>query len=69
MCFETVDFCTIFDEVPSPVSILDRDEGVSSLWPVGVYLIFTVRSKQKYLIDGLKDFTVFGKTIVGLQDQ
>ena len=68
---ETVDFRTIFDEAPSPVSIFDRDAYVYLYDPEkGVY-VFDIYGafKTKVSYYGLKDFTVFGKTIVGLQDQ
>jgi hypothetical protein len=68
---ETVDFRIIFDEVPSPVSIFDQDGFVYLYDPDKGIFIFDIygsfKSKISYL--GLSDVNVFGKTIVGLQDQ
>jgi hypothetical protein len=68
---ETVDFRIIFDEVPAPVKIFDQDGFVYLYDPEkGIYVFDiygTFKTKVSYL--GLTDLNVFGKTMVGLQQQ
>ncbi|MFT3846613.1 MAG: hypothetical protein QM725_16255 [Lacibacter sp.] len=68
---ETVDLRSIFDEVPSPVKIIDQEGFVYLYDPEkGVYVfdIFgTFKTKISYL--GLTDLTVVGKTLIGIEQQ
>lgn len=67
---ETSDFRVIFDEVPSPAKIIDRDKFVYLYDPEkGIYVFDIYGSfKTKLSYKKLKDFTVIGNTIAGIQD-
>jgi hypothetical protein len=67
---ETTDFRIIFDEVPSPAVITDRDQFVYLYDPEkGVYVFDIYGSfKTKLSYKKLTDFTVIGNTIAGIQD-
>ncbi len=66
----TPDLRMVFDEVPSPEKIVDQEGYVYLYDPVkGVYVFDiygTFKTKISYL--GLNSFTVFGKTIAGIND-
>ena len=69
--FETVDFRTIFDGVPSPTQIFDQD-GFVFLYDAekGVYIFDIYGSFQsKISYTGLKDVSVFGKTMIGIEKE
>jgi len=69
--FETVDFRIIFDEVPSPAQIFDQDGFVYLYDPEKGIFVFDIygsfKTKISYL--GLSNLSIFGKTIVGIDDQ
>lgn len=69
--YETVDFRIIFDEVPSPTQIFDQDGFVYLYDPEkGIYVFDIYGSfKTKISFLGLSSLSIFGKTIVGIQDQ
>lgn len=68
---ETVDFRIIFDEAPTPTQIFDQDGFVYLYDPEkGIYVFDiygTFKTKLSYI--GLKDVTVVGKTIIGIEQQ
>ncbi len=69
--FATVDFRTIFDDVPSPTHIFDQD-GFVYLYDSekGIYVFDIYGSfKNKISYIGLKDVSVFATTIVGIQNE
>lgn len=69
--FATVDFRTIFDDVPSPTHIFDQD-GYVYLYDSekGIYIFDIYGSfKNKISYIGLKDVSVFGTTIVGIENE
>ena len=67
---ETVDFRQLFDSVPSPTQIVDRDGFVYLYDPKkGIYIFDnygTFKSKVSFLL--WKDFAVIGKNIYGFDD-
>ncbi len=69
--FETVDLRTVFEEVPTPTQIFDQDGFVYLYDPAkGVYVFDyygSFKTKVSYL--GLTDLSVFGKTVIGLENQ
>lgn len=69
--FETVDFRIIFDEVPSPTQIFDQDGFVYLYDPEKGIYVFDIygsfKTKISYL--GLSSLSIFGKTIVGIDNQ
>ncbi len=69
--FATVDFRTIFDDVPSPTHIFDQDGFIYLYDPEkGVYIFDIYGSfKNKISYTGLKDVSVFGTTIVGIENE
>jgi hypothetical protein len=68
---ETVDFRIIFDEAPTPTQIFDQDGFVYLYDPEkGIYVFDIYGSfKTKLSYIGLKDVTVVGKTIIGIEQQ
>ncbi len=68
---ETVDFRIIFDDVPSPTQIFDQDgfiylyDSAKGMYVFDIYGSF--KTKISYL--GLTDLAIFGKTIIGLDQQ
>lgn len=68
---ETVDFRIIFDEAPTPTQIFDQDGFVYLYDPEkGIYVFDIYGSfKTKLSYTGLKDVTVVGKTIIGIEQQ
>ncbi|MFN4285222.1 MAG: hypothetical protein ACK4E8_04575 [Lacibacter sp.] len=66
---ETIDFRQIFDQVPSPVKIVDQEGFVYLFDPEkGVYVFDIYGSfKTRLSYTGLTDFHVFGKTIAGIR--
>lgn len=70
LLFESVDFRLLFDEVPSPQRIVDRDgyvylyDAQQGLYQFDYYGSF----KQLYRFTGWKAFAVSGKNIVGIDD-
>lgn len=68
---ETVDFRSIFDEVPSPTQIIDQDGFVYLYDPEKGIYVFDIygsfKTKISYL--GLTDLTVVGKTVLGIEQQ
>ncbi len=67
---ETLDFRMIFDSVPSPVSIIDRDGFVYLYDPEkGIYVFdYYGAFKSKLMFLKWKDFEVIGKNIYGFDD-
>lgn len=67
---ETIDFRQIFDQVPSPVKIVDQEGFVYLYDPEkGVYVFDIYGSfKTRVSYTGLTDFHVFGKTIAGIRN-
>ncbi len=67
---ETVDFRQLFDSVPSPVQIKDRDGFVYLYDPLkGLYIFdYYGTFKNKITFLNWKDFTVIGKNIYGFDD-
>ena len=68
---ETVEFRLLFDSVPSPVKIIDRDGFVYLYDPEkGMYVFdYYGAFKNKLTFLNWKDFTVNGKTIYGFDDK
>jgi hypothetical protein len=68
--FESVDFRIIFDQVPAPFQIIDREGFVYLNDPSKGVFVFDIygsfKTKVSYI--GIKTFTVFGKTLVGLME-
>jgi len=64
---ETPDLRTIFDEVPSPVSLVDQDGFVYLYDPEKGLYVFDIYGtfKTKISYTGLTDVTVIGKTFAG----
>jgi len=69
--FETVDLRIIFDEVPSPTHIFDHDGFVYLYDPEKGFYVFDIYGsfKTKISYKGLTDVTVFGKTILGIENK
>jgi len=67
---ETVEFRLLFDSVPSPVKIIDRDGFIYLYDPKkGMYVFdYYGAFKNKLTFLNWKDFTVTGKTIYGFDD-
>lgn len=68
---ETVDFRLLFDSVPSPVRITDRDGFIYLYDPArGMYVFDYYGSfKNKIAFLHWRDFTVYGKHIYGFDDK
>jgi hypothetical protein len=68
---ETVDFRLLFDSVPSPVKIVDRDGFVYLYDPKkGMYVFdYYGAFKNKLTFLNWKDFTVYSKNIYGFDDK
>lgn len=68
---ETVEFRMFMDDVPSPTHIFDQDGFVYLYDPEkGIYVFDIYGSfKNKISYTGLTDLGIFGKTIVGIDDQ
>ena len=68
---ETVEFRLLFDSVPSPIKIVDRDGFVYLYDPKkGMYVFdYYGAFKNKLTFLNWKDFTVNGKTIYGFDDK
>ncbi len=68
---ETVELRLLFDSVPSPVKIIDRDGFVYLYDPKkGLYIFdYYGAFKNKLTFLNWKDFTVTGKTIYGFDDK
>ncbi|MEO6136214.1 MAG: hypothetical protein ABIP35_13740 [Ginsengibacter sp.] len=68
---ESVDFRQLFDSVPSPKEIIDRDGFVYLYDPLKGFYIFdyygSFKSKLTFL--NWKDFSVFGKSMYGFDDE
>lgn len=69
--FETVDLRIIFDEVPSPTNIFDHDGFVYLYDPEKGFYVFDIYGsfKTKISYKGLRDVTVIGKTILGIENK
>jgi hypothetical protein len=71
LLFETVDFRLLFDSVPSPVQIIDKDGFVYLYDPLkGLYIFDYYGSfKNKLAFRGWKDFTIVEKNIYAFDDK
>lgn len=68
---ETADFRLLFEEIPTPVRILDHDGFVYVYDEKEGLFVFDYYGalKNKYPVPGWKDFFVAGKTVIGRDDE